>query len=269
MASKYNSVQDQNLTTSIGGAPAATDDVYIDKWALTYTAGTDLSAVSLASFTNQPESQCVFSGPGELTLKATTGIVTNAGRGERFELRSNSPATVVQTVVLKPQSPACVHQLKQVQVSTLVCVSGTTIVTDTVNMAAGLVFGGTVWVMPDATATYPITGSLSVWGGSVRLGRDLPDLTVHGGSVEINDTAVSPANVTVNGGTLRLSACGNIGTLNGNAGTLDWTGLSRAVTIAVANWRPGLTILKSRQGVEPAVTTENAPYGRPRVVYVD
>lgn len=270
MATKRNTVQDVNLTTSLGGAPAAGDDVLIDKWALTYSGGTDLSAVSLNTFTNQPESRCIFTGPGELTLKLTTGTLTNSGQGERFDVRSIGATTVIQTIVLKPQAATCVQQLKQLQATTIVCVTGITFLTDTVNVATVNVFGGTLWIHPDNTGTYPITAALNVWDGAVTLSRDLPAMTVYGGSVTVNDTAVSPSGtVTVNGGKLSLQTCGNINQLDANAGTIDMARLSSSITIGTANWRPGCVVLKSRQTVEPTIAVDNAPYGRPRIVYVD
>lgn len=264
MATKYNSVQNTNFTTSIGGAPSAADTVIVNDWALDYSAGTNISASGdLAVFHIRPQSRCNFAGTGELVTEAASFI--NEGSQDRLELRGSATSTTFDAVRNNPVLGTSTTTVGSGIYTAVAQISGILTLTDQAEVTTLEISGGQTILMSHATAATTVT----ITDGTGLTERDIGTLNVHGGTFSIDATGVTPTTVNQNGGTLVVTESGDWTTFNGNAGVLDLTRNSRAFTIGTFNERPGLTILKSQRTVEPTITTTNRPYGPAKVRYVD
>lgn len=263
MANVFNTVDSTELQTALGGVPAAGSDVYISRYASQFASLMDLSANDLLSFRITAGFTGLFTTEAVLTVNnGGSGKIINEGGSKAVRIKAASGAGVLYYIENNPLSGGAMY-VGQGTITTAINKSGLLDFSDQSIITNAYSTGGTMNLPYCSTA---LTG-LYIRGGSVLLGRDVGTLSIYAGVCTINDTRVSPTTVNVEpGGTLRLKACGNIGTLNASGGTIDFTELTEPITISTTNIEPGVTFIKNISTDSLVTfTTVNRPRGRETV----
>lgn len=251
MATYTNSVISTALFTSLGGTPGASDTVNLSKQSITYL--TDLTVTGTLAALNATSG---FSGnfdPLPLNANATAVLAQWSGNAWRHQ------GDIGTLTLDAARGGRWTHQSGTITTGYVktgnLYVPGGGVVTNLYVGGPGATGGATALL--DSGGTGPTLLDVGP-GGRVALNRDVTTATIHGGTVTVDDTTCSPTTVNLWDGTLELLASGDVGTLNGYAGTLDLRGLKQSITIGTANLYPGLTILKPRLGgVTLTITTRN------------
>lgn len=267
MAVKYNSANDPNFTTSIGGAPAAADTVNINKFSIAYNAGLSVGANKAALFTLHPQSQCEFGAAGGLVCK--TDRFANYGSQQKLIVSSTSSAAEITTFINSPARGTSVTELGTCLTTGIFSTNGVLTLLDSVDTSGDVeVSGGDVTVVYSATLL--VDGTLRVVGGTCRLWRRAETIEIGGsGTVTLSEALATQGDITLTGGTLVVEDSGTIDTIDGRAGTIDLSRLSRPITVASWIERPGLTVIMSKRTPTVTKTSSVATYGPARVVYID
>lgn len=105
--------------------------------------------------------------------------------------------------------------------------------------------GGALSIAYAAASAIP---TLNLVGGSTSLLRNATTLNVYGGANTIDCKALAITTINMFGGTLTLRNCGTITAFNAYGGLLDFSGLSRPLTITTATGAgpASLTVRRSR-----------------------
>jgi len=248
MATRYNSTQNVNLTTSLGGTVTAADVVNVIKWETDYSAGTDLSATDLTTFEIGEGASGSFStaNGGGLVLVAnqtSTGTFRNRGSMSRVDLRSSSVSGVIYNVENNPALPGSVLQIATGDYNNVRQKSGILLADSTADVNNAEITGGQSTF---ANATYVMT-LCKITGGTNDIARDMTTLTISGGTNTISHTDVSPTTMNLDNGVVIIEEMGTVGTLNAVAGVLDFTQNRRMPTFSAGTIGPGVTI-KLRPG---------------------
>lgn len=242
MATLNNTVRSDTLTTALGATPVSGDTVNLREGSDNYTAGLSHSAVdllalnALAGWTGNIEGtdlvvQCNQAGSGKVRLDWS---------GKRIRLSSNTTGTFAEISMNPARGGELI--LSACVCTKMIISAGVLIASDSVNLTTHQQYGGSAWLPYSSNAL--TTGS--VYGGELRLERDVTTLNVDGGTVRLSNINVTPTTVNVRGGTLKLELCGTISTFNGYSGTLDASQLSASVTLSAGELHPGLTIILPR-----------------------
>lgn len=260
MANVFNTVDNVDLATALGGVPAAGSDVYINKYATQFSTGMDLSANDLNSFRITEGFTGLFAADAVLLVNnGGAGKIINEGASKEVRIKAASGAGVLYYVENNPKSGGSLF-IGQGTVTIAITKAGYASYSDVAIVTNAYTTGGSTTFEYCSTA---LTG-LYIRGGSVLLKRDVGVLSVLNGSCTINDSRVSPTTVNLeSGGTLNLAECGDIGTLNASGGVLDFTKLTRPITIGTTNIEPNVKFIKN-VSTDSLVTftTVNRPRGR-------
>lgn len=245
MATLFNDVISNNLTTALAATPAGNDSVILRRGSERYNAGVNFAATDLAVMHLRPE----YSGDiDESNLifvcnQAGAGRVTVEWSGRLVRMASNATASVWARLTHNPaQGGLALYQTVTVTAAFInggsASFADDAIVT-TLNQA-----GGSCDLRESANAST----TLNVRGGTLKLDRDATTLNVEGtGSVTVGNILFTPTTTNIRGGSIIYRNTGaSGGALNGYAGVLDFRSCSTAVTFASGELHPGLTILKPR-----------------------
>lgn len=260
MANVFNTVDSADLTTALGGVPAAGSDVIINKFASQFATGMDLSANDLLSFRITRGFTGLFTTDAILQVnQAGAGKIINEGGSKTVRVKAASGAGVLAYIENNPAAGGEMY-VGQGTITTAICKGGYLEFSDLSIVTNAYITGGTMYMPYCSTA---LTG-LYVRGGSVLLKRDVGTLTVAAGTCTIDDLRVTPTTINLEpGGTLKLKECGDIGTLNASGGTIDFTDLTRPITISTTNIEPGVRLIKNISTDSLVTfTTTNRPRGR-------
>lgn len=231
MAALSNNINDPNLTTALGAAPVAADEVNINQFSTLFSGGTTALGVDLLKLLLGPAFQGSFATP--LTFKcnqAGTGVVEIRGASRDFTIGSVATADVHNEVIVKmardyllTYTQSTLNKLRLLRGRMLL--DATCIATDVLQTTGDLTLDGAVGP--------PTTATLLAKGGSVMNNRIVTTGTVDG------DCKLTMDNAAGSFGTLNWAGStfswlrGNISTkLNAYKGIIDMSGLKVAVTIA-------------------------------------
>jgi hypothetical protein len=105
--------------------------------------------------------------------------------------------------------------------------------------------GGALQIAYAAASAIP---TLNLVGGSTTLFRNATTINVYGGNNTIDCKALAITTINMYGGSLAVRNCGTITTFNAYGGLLDFSGLSRPLTITTATGASdsSLTVRRSR-----------------------
>jgi hypothetical protein len=269
MATKYNTVEDDNFTTAIGGAPSSGDTVMVIKGNRDYSAGTDLDAYDLQRFELTPDFGGRFRNEagGKLSLvvnQTGTGKFINNSRSPKIELESSSASGVIYEIQHAPalasgllQVGACDCEMAYVQDGVFIALDGS-------DIAAAKLAGGKSFFRNSSNAL----PTVDCYDGSHEIARDITTANIYGGAMRFSDTAVVPATCNIQGGVLEVLECGTISALNGFRGVLDISQSRRPLTISAAVLYPNFRIRLRRGQSLPSWGTPTKPYGEPQFEYV-
>lgn len=269
MATLRNTVVSTNLITSLGATPANGDNVIIDRSAIDYIAGTNLSAADLDLFELTPGFAGSFSAElgGALQLVVNdsgAGRFVNRSRARRIDLRSTSITGVIARIVQDGAgSLLAITECKPASVEVL---RGSMVIGQNTDVAAVFQSGGTCTVRPDTNA---ITGTYTITGGEASIARDLAALNQVGGVTTLDSpTITASGTITLSGGTMFVRQLTSGATFLGEAGVLDLTQMAFQPVFTNSTHWPGLTIRLARGQSEPTWGTLTEPYGAAKREYV-
>jgi hypothetical protein len=265
MASRYNSTQNVNLTTSLGGTISAADSCFVSKWATDYSAGTDLSAADLTLFEIQEgaEGSLATANGGGLVLVAnqtSTGIFRNRGSMSRVDLRSTSASGVIYNVENNPALASSILQIATGDYNQLRQKSGVLLVDSTADLNNAEITGGQTVL---ANATYAMT-LCKITGGTNTIARDVATLSISGGVNTIDHTDVTPTTLNLDGGVVNVNEMGTVSTLNAVAGVLDFTKNRRMPAFSAGSIGPGVTVRARAGQTLPDFSSLTKHFGGPR-----
>lgn len=244
MAARYLTTKDVNLTTAVGGTINAGDDVNLLKWGEVYT-NADLSSDDLNSLVLGPGFVSELKAQGADDLKA---VVNNGGAGyykdvagsPYIELVSTGPTGVIVEIRCGPTGAG--RRLFNEMDTERVYFFAATVATVGANCdwAAAEVGGGadvtfvsssyqlaTLWVGPDSTA---------------RVARDIGTANICGGTLLSTDSTNAPTAINLYSGTWKVLETGNLGTLTGKFGLVDFYDLKTPITVTARVCGPNVTI---------------------------
>ena len=270
MAILYNTVQSDNLQTSIGGVPGAGDSVILDRFSNRYTAGLALNANAIALWHIRPTCACTINDADYLQILATTGEFINEGSGESWNLRAGTSAEVIDKIRNNPVRGNSRLNLATLKSNYISNHAGVMNIADTVDTNGILVVtGGQVSVA--YSATFLVDGLSYFMGGRTSLMRQCFGIVLGGNAtVKLTEQLAAQGTVQMQGGTMVVESTGNWTSFDGNAGVLDLTRNSRPWTVTTWFETPALTILKSRRTVEPTITNPILQtFGKAKTIYVD
>lgn len=272
MATRTNSVPNAtNFTTALGGTVASNDDILVNQYAAVYTAGTNLSTYDLLSFHITNGFNGKFENNGELTLvvdQTGTGVFKNESNSTVVQIKSTSVTGVIKTVVNAPVNDSQSLRIRSALVTTLYQKSGTLSLEEDCDCETLNCYGGVTVARKTSGAT-PID-TLTVYGGSVMLSRDIGTGNFEGGSVTIDDATCIPATINVRGATVKIVEGGTVTNFNGYAGVLDLSGLRAPITFSNSVFHPGMTIRRSRKNSIAYTLSSNTDVaGGARIEFVD
>lgn len=270
MASRYNSTQNVNLTTSLGGTISAGDSCFVSKWATDYSAGTDLSAADLTLFEIQEgaSGSLATANGGGLVLVAnqtSTGTFRNRGSMSRVDLRSTSASGVIYNVENNPALVSGILQIATGDYNQLRQKSGTVLVDSTADLNNAEITGGQTWL---SNATYAMT-LCKILAGTNHIARDVGTLTIGGGTNFIEHTDVTPTTMNLDGGVVNVLAMGTVGTLNAIFGLLDFTKTERMPTFSAGSIGPGVLVRARAGQTLPDFSALTKHFGGPRYEILD
>lgn len=257
MATYTNTARHANIVTSTGGTPWADGDtVFLNQGYDEYTLGVAMPTIDLALL----HITSGFKGdiPTALNIEAT--LIKIEGGGKIIRLTSTAPGAFDEMWINTASGV------------TVECVSCTITVlrqNNSVFLAADSCTV-TTFHQTGGQSRYDEGGSAVTtgngWGGITWLNRDIGTLNSYVGHATIvNSTTCSPTTINLNGGTFEVDGlCGNIGTINGNSGVLDFSKLAVDITVSVRAFGPGLVYKPPRAGVVVTFTTNNDFGGGPR-----
>lgn len=267
MATKYNSVESDNFTTAIGGAPGAGDTVHINRFARRYNAGLSVATNKAALFKIAPESACEFADAGGLVCK--TDEFVNMGNQQKLLVASSSSAGEITKFVNAPVRSTSVTQLGSCIAATgIYNKSGILTILDTVDTAGDVeVAGGDVTIVYSGSLL--IDGYLRVMGGIARARRRAEEIEVGGTGVMILDEpSAAQGDLVQTGGRVEVADSGTLDLYVGRAGVIDFSRLSRDLTISDWTEYPWLTVIVRANGPTITKTAAAAPYGPAKYLYV-
>lgn len=266
MATKYNSIDDVDFSVAISGVPAgAGDTININKFATRFTAGLDISAHKAALITIHPQSKCEFMSP----LVCQTAALVYNGSGNKFPVRSSSAAGVIDSMVISPARENVAVEISTCKLTNgLYVLGGIVTVRDDVDTAADVeIARGSLEIV--YSATYLIDGVFRAMGGVSRLSRKAVAAQIGGSAtVILEESRAVQGNFEQTGGTFVVADSGTIDQYIGRAGVIDFTRLSRPITITDWQEYPGLTVKVRKNGPTITKTSSAAPYGSANYEYV-
>lgn len=231
MADLFFTTPSDNFTTSVGGAVASNDNIYVNRGDQQYNAGLALGAVDAARLEFGAECGSDFVQPLVIVVdQSGAGKILCQSRSRRLQLAAGS-ATAIHNFLLVDMARGGQVWHTSARSKQSVVRAGTYLVYDSVDLDKLRVAGGSATILP--SSANPTVDEVVVSGGECTLQRDVTDALVQGaGVLTIDDPSVTPSTLTLRGGVCRLRSVGaTIGTLTLHAGTLDLSGLSRPVSI--------------------------------------
>lgn len=259
-----------NLSTALGGAPGAGDDIYINEGGETYSTVPDWTGTAIDD---------VFIGPGFLGNIGTSAwgiqadVVVNQFSGQFIYITVG----VATTAEIRHQPSA--GGLLQVEGAALGVLTtlhswGPCIIASTLpTLTNAYIHGGHTIIR---TGTNALSGTFTIDpGAEVTLERDYAACTVYG-TLTMNSTAITPSGTTTvgAGGVLHMVKSGTwtavTGTLTLLPGAiLDITRLIAPVQLENLTHHVGAIIRKVRNGVDYTVNgTETTVGGGATIEYV-
>lgn len=276
MATRTITAIDDVLLTALGGTVSNTDTVYVDRGGNNFTSA-DLTAADLTAFkiTAGFSGQFSSANGGQLKLvvnQTSTGVFTNESNSPLIELRSSSSSGVIYEIRNRPASSgtlqvsACkptiiYHELRGVmKFESDVDLSAATIRTFS---------GETICRRTAGAATYPLLNGY-VYGGTLTIERDAGTLYARGtGRIRLTYSDCSPTTINMDGGNVDVIQASAIGTLQGDAGTIDFTNSKTPLTVTTRACGPGVKI-RLRRSHNITFSSVSGDYGGgPQIEYVD
>lgn len=275
MATRTITSQNTSLITALGGTVNANDSVYINNYAVDYSAA-DLSATDLARVELTPGYSGRMTAAAGAQLKLVvnqtgSGILVNRSNSPELEIISTSASGVIATIV---DEPAFGGAKVTIDICAPTEVFGPGVNTrffgascDLSSAVVWLSDGRTVFRKTASAATYPVA-TLNLGGNAVaECHRDATTVNIGGNAVfAAMDSDCSPTTVNMQGGRFDMGKCSAVGTLQGSSGVVDQRNLTTPITISTMDLPPTVEIWRSRQTVVPTVSTDNSPAGGPKIV---
>lgn len=249
MAKLYNTVNNANLITALAATPVAGDEVLLTRAGPVYTSGLTMG-VDLLRFHVGPQYTGNFSSPVVTQANRTaTGKIQYYGAGQIFNL--NAAAGTIHEYEFAPAAGAS-GETTNGTITTLIMGGGVQRIADTVDVNAVLMTGGNLFLT--ATATH-VSNSAVVSGGRLITERPLNAIDILSGAaaemIETSVVAIAPSGaINIDGGTLVYAGSSPSGVLSLNKGTLDFSRLTKDITLAAGSRAlPGTTVIKPKAGI--------------------
>jgi len=259
MADRYNTVDNVNIVTALGGTVSVADNVFLVENDTTYTAGLNLSATELADFTAEPGWTGNMGGEGNVLQLDLTGTLDWRFGGDYAYLSGVAANTLAAVNIapvrqariifstatitaLKVYAGQLVKMLDSVALSTVHAIGGNTVIdehaSDTVDT---LVVGGKV-------------------GAQCALYRSAVTVTITaGGLLNVMKRALTMTTLNLNGSARCNHKGGAITTVNtaGAGNILDLSGVVADITIGTLAGTGSIEIIKPKGSATLTITTNS------------
>jgi hypothetical protein len=257
MATYTNTVRHANIVTSTGGTPWADGDtVILNQGFDEYTAGLSMPSIDLALL----HITGGFRGDITTALNLEAALIKIEGGNQIIRLTSTAPGAFDE-MWINTASGATVECVS-CTVTLLRQNNSVFLAADSCTVTTFYQTGGQARYDEGGTAITTGNGH----GGTTYLNRDIGTLNSYQGHRTIvNSSTCTPTTINLNGGEFVVEGlCGDIGTINGNSGVLDFSRLANSITVSTRAFGPGLLYKPPRAGVTVTFTATNDVAGGPR-----
>lgn len=260
MADRYNTVDNVNIVTALGGTVSAADNVFLVEGDTTYTAGLNLSATELADFTAEPGWTGNMGADGNVLQLDLTGTL-NWRFGGDYAYISGVAANTLASCIFAPVKAGARIIISTATITTAKVLAGQLVrFLDSVALSTVHALGGFTRIDEHASDS---VDTLVVGGRSVAqcsLYRNGGTVTINaGGILHVQERALTLTTLNMNGAARANHKGAGITTVNtaGSGNVLDLSGVVGNITIGTLAGTGEITIIKPRGAATLTITTNN------------